>query len=82
VVVGDDHPTYREGVARGLSSSGRVIVVAEAGDGRAAVAAIREHRPDVAVIDYRLPGLDGLSGGARGDARRASHTRADPLGIH
>jgi two-component system nitrate/nitrite response regulator NarL len=59
VVVGDDHPMYREGVARGLSASGRVVVVAEAEDGRAALEAIREHEPHVAVIDYRLPGLDG-----------------------
>jgi two-component system nitrate/nitrite response regulator NarL len=59
VVVGDDHPMYREGVARGLSASGRVIVVAQAEDGRAALAAIREHGPEVAVIDYRLPELDG-----------------------
>ena len=59
VVVGDDHPVYREGVARGLSSSGRVIVVAEAENGREALEAIQEHRPDVAVIDYRMPELDG-----------------------
>ena len=59
VVVGDDHPMYREGVARGLSASGRVIVVAQAEDGPAALAAIKEHRPEVAVVDYRLPGLDG-----------------------
>jgi two-component system, NarL family, nitrate/nitrite response regulator NarL len=59
VVVGDDHPMYREGVARGLSSSGRVIVVAQAEDGHAALAAIREHRPEVALLDYRMPRLDG-----------------------
>jgi two-component system nitrate/nitrite response regulator NarL len=59
VVVADDHPMYREGVTRGLSGSGRVVVLAEAGDGREALEAIREHRPQVAVIDYRLPGLDG-----------------------
>ncbi len=59
VVVGDDHPLYREGVARGLSASGRVIVVAQAENGREALEAIREHQPDVAVIDYRLPELDG-----------------------
>jgi two-component system nitrate/nitrite response regulator NarL len=59
VVVADDHPMYREGVARGLSASGRVIVVAQAEDGRAALEAIRDHRPEVAVIDYRMPDLDG-----------------------
>jgi two-component system nitrate/nitrite response regulator NarL len=60
VVVGDDHPVYREGVVRVLKESGTIRVVAEAGDGRAALAAIREHRPDVALVDYRMPGLDGL----------------------
>ena len=60
VVVGDDHPVYREGVVRVLKESGTIQVVAEAGDGRAALAAIREHRPDVALVDYRMPGMDGL----------------------
>ncbi len=41
MVVGDDHPMYREGVARGLSSSGRVVVVAQAEDGPAALEAIK-----------------------------------------
>jgi two-component system nitrate/nitrite response regulator NarL len=59
VVVGDDHPVYREGVARGLSASGRVVVVAQAETGRAALSAIQEHLPDVAVLDYRMPELDG-----------------------
>lgn len=59
-VVADDHPLYREGVVRALSSSGLVEVVAEAADGRAALEAIREHAPDVAVLDYRLPELDGI----------------------
>ena len=61
VVVADDHPLYREGVVRALHASGQVEVVAEAADGRAALAALQEHVPDVAVLDYRLPGLDGLA---------------------
>lgn len=61
VVVADDHPLYREGVVRALSSSGQAEVVAEAEDGHAALAAIEEHRPDVALLDYKLPGLDGLA---------------------
>jgi two-component system nitrate/nitrite response regulator NarL len=61
VVVADDHPLYRDGVVRALAASGQVQVVAEAGDGRAALAAIREHDPDVALLDYRLPELDGVA---------------------
>lgn len=61
VVVADDHPLYRDGVVRALSASGQIDVVAEAGDGRTALAAIREHLPEVALVDYRLPELDGVA---------------------
>jgi two-component system nitrate/nitrite response regulator NarL len=61
VVVGDDHPMYREGVVRAMRDTGRIEVVAEAGDGRSALAAIREHQPAVALLDYRMPELDGLA---------------------
>ncbi|MEY9871614.1 two-component system nitrate/nitrite response regulator NarL [Streptacidiphilus sp. MAP12-33] len=61
VVVADDHPLYREGVRRALVQSGRIDVVAEAESGREALAAIREHRPDVALVDYQMPGLDGIA---------------------
>src|SRR5262245_44292113 len=61
VVVADDHPLYRDGVVRALSASGQIDVVAQAGDGRSALAQIEEHRPDVALLDYRLPGLDGMA---------------------
>jgi two-component system nitrate/nitrite response regulator NarL len=61
VVVADDHPLYREGVVRALLASGQVEVVAEAEDGRSALAEIKEHRPDVALLDYKLPELDGVA---------------------
>lgn len=61
VVVGDDHPMYREGVVRAMKETGRIDVLAEAGDGRAALDAIREHSPAVALLDYRMPELDGLA---------------------
>lgn len=56
VVVADDHPLYREGVARTLAESGRFEVVAEAASGEEAEAAVREHRPDVALLDISMPG--------------------------
>jgi two-component system nitrate/nitrite response regulator NarL len=61
VVVGDDHPVYRDGLVRALDTSGRTEVVAAVGDGRAALDAIREHTPDVALLDYKMPGLDGIA---------------------
>jgi two-component system, NarL family, nitrate/nitrite response regulator NarL len=59
VVVGDDHPLFRDGLVRALNSSDAIEVVAEAPDGLAALAAIKEHRPDVALLDHQMPGLDG-----------------------
>ncbi|WP_078282144.1 response regulator transcription factor [Mycobacteroides franklinii] len=59
VVVGDDHPLFREGVVRALTSSGQITVVAEAENGSGALELIREHLPDVALVDYRMPELDG-----------------------
>lgn len=61
VVVGDDHPVYRDGVVRALELSERTDVVAAVGDGHAALDAIREHLPDVALLDYKMPGLDGIA---------------------
>lgn len=59
-VVVDDHPFYRDGVVRGLTMSGRVKVLGEAGDGREGLELIRAESPDVAVVDYQMPDLDGL----------------------
>jgi two-component system, NarL family, nitrate/nitrite response regulator NarL len=61
VVAADDHPLYREGVVRALSASGLIEVVAQVGDGRDALAAIEEQEPDVALLDYKLPSLDGVA---------------------
>jgi two-component system nitrate/nitrite response regulator NarL len=61
VVVGDDHPVYREGIVRALNNSGRTEVVEAVGDGHAALAAIQRHQPDVALLDYKMPGLDGIA---------------------
>ena len=61
VVVADDHPLYREGVVRALLASGQIEIVAEAEDGRYALAAIQDQLPDVALLDYKLPDLDGVA---------------------
>jgi two-component system nitrate/nitrite response regulator NarL len=59
VVVADDHPVYREGIVRAVKERPELELVAEVGNGREALARIEELRPDVAVLDMRLPGLDG-----------------------
>lgn len=59
VVVGDDHPLFREGAVRALVASGQIEVVGEAGDGLQALELIGRLRPDVALLDLRMPGLDG-----------------------
>jgi two-component system, NarL family, nitrate/nitrite response regulator NarL len=60
VLVADDHPVFREGIVRALAANPRASVVAETGDGRSALEAIASELPDVALLDYRLPGLDGI----------------------
>jgi len=61
VVVADDHPFYRDGVVHGLNYSGRVRVVAAAGTGQDALAAIRREEPEVALVDYQMPDIDGIA---------------------
>lgn len=59
LVVADDHPAFADGLARVLPERCDVRIVASCGDGRAALAAILEHRPHVALLDLRMPSLDG-----------------------
>jgi two-component system nitrate/nitrite response regulator NarL len=59
VIVADDHPVFREGVVRGLAASDAVEVLAETDDGAEALALIRKHRPDVALLDHQMPSLHG-----------------------
>ncbi|GAB3121800.1 response regulator transcription factor [Streptomyces calidiresistens] len=60
VCVVDDQTLVRQGIRSLLGLADGVEVVAEAGDGRSAVAAIREHAPDVVLLDLRMPGRDGI----------------------
>ena len=60
VIVADDHPLYRQGIVRALESWGTFEVTAQASDGATALALIRRHEPDVALLDVRMPGMDGI----------------------
>jgi DNA-binding NarL/FixJ family response regulator len=59
VMVADDQALVRGGFRMILNSAG-IEVVAEAADGKEAVAAALKHRPDVVLMDIRMPGMDGL----------------------
>ncbi len=59
LLVADDHPVTREGLALILDHQPDMAVVAQAGDGEAAVAQYHAHRPDVAVLDLQMPRLTG-----------------------
>jgi DNA-binding NarL/FixJ family response regulator len=60
VLVADDHTILREGLVSLLQASGECQVVAQASDGIAAVELALKTRPDVAVIDISMPGLNGI----------------------
>jgi DNA-binding NarL/FixJ family response regulator len=61
VVVVDDEQLVRSGFAALLASDSEITVVGTAGDGDAALAVIRRERPDVVLMDIRMPGRDGVS---------------------
>ncbi|MFC8130650.1 response regulator [Streptomyces sp. NPDC057302] len=60
VVVADDQELVRSGFSMILEAQPDIEVVAEAGDGAEAVAAVRLHAPDVILLDIRMPGTDGI----------------------
>ena len=59
VLIADDHPLFREAIGRVIAGRDDLELIAEASDGQAALERIRELKPDVAVIDVRMPELDG-----------------------
>ena len=60
VVLAEDHSIVREGIRVLLTETTEHEVVAECGDGLDALELVKEHRPDVLIIDLRMPGLVGL----------------------
>lgn len=60
LVLADDQTLVRHGIRSLLEIAGGIDVVAEAEDGATAVDAVREHQPDVLLLDLRMPGRDGI----------------------
>lgn len=60
VLIADDHPVMRDGIAAAIESDEGMVVIGQAADGAEAIVRFRELRPDVALIDLQMPGVDGL----------------------
>jgi DNA-binding NarL/FixJ family response regulator len=61
ILLADDHPMVRRGLRMVLDAEPDLVVVAEAGDGAAAVALHAAHQPDVTLMDLRMPTMDGIA---------------------
>lgn len=65
IMLVDDHGIIRDGLRSLLEKQDDVEVVAEADDGRKAIALVREHQPDVVIMDISMPGLNGIDASRR-----------------
>jgi DNA-binding NarL/FixJ family response regulator len=61
IIIADDHVMFRQGLLNLLASAADVSVVAHCGSGEEALDLVREHAPDVAVLDISMPGMDGIA---------------------
>lgn len=81
VVIADDHPLIRDGLRRAIEASANLNVIAEVGDGQAALERILSLEPDVAVLDVDMPLMDGFTA-ARALREKGSSTAIIFLTVH
>lgn len=60
ILVADDHPLFRSGIAALLATQSDINLVAEASNGREAIELFRKHRPDITLMDLQMPDMNGL----------------------
>jgi len=77
----DDHPLFRAGLRQVIQDDDRFELVGQTGDGREAMLFIEKNKPDVAVLDLKLPGMSGLEIARRAQEKR-SPTRIIILTMH
>ena len=81
ILLADDHTVVRKGLRLLLESQPRFVVIAEAADGREAVALAAQHRPDVVVMDVAMPMLNGIEA-ARQITAKLPHLAVVFLSMH
>ena len=81
MLIADDHPVFREGLVRAVGSRAELEASGEVADGRSALEAIAASHPAVALVDLKLPGVDGI-GVATAVARDHLGTRVLILSAH
>src|SRR5277367_2330650 len=60
ILVVDDHPLVRDGIATLVSTQSDMRVVAEASSGRQAIEGFKKHHPEITLMDLQMPGINGL----------------------
>jgi len=61
ILIADDHPIFRQGLRQVIEKDSRLKIIAEADDGDTALEQIRQHRPDIALLDIDMPSRDGFA---------------------